>query len=112
MNAPLKQYPAEDSLRLDGKPIASVPDLICLLDSERATAVTTERLRYGQRITAIGIPTPEIMRSEDALRVWGPSAFGYDDLAFHPLEQRFANYYRKHGVPAEKEKYLEPSSRL
>jgi DUF917 family protein len=93
----------------DGKPIASVPDLICLLDSERATAITTERLRYGQRITAIGIPTPELMRSKEALKVWGPTAFGYDDLAFHPLEQRFADYYRKHGVPPEKEKHLEPS---
>jgi hypothetical protein len=82
-----------------------------VLDSEQATAVTTERLRYGQRITAIGIPTPEIMRSEEALKVCGPAEFGYEDLAFHPLEQRFANYYRKHGVPAEKEKYLEPSPR-
>jgi hypothetical protein len=51
------------------------------------------------------------MRSDEALRVWGPAAFGYDDLAFRPLEQRFADYYRKHGVPAEKEKYLEPSAK-
>ncbi|MFL6289242.1 MAG: DUF917 domain-containing protein [Actinomycetes bacterium] len=90
----------------DGEPIASVPDLISLLDSERATAVTTERLRYGQRVTAIGIPTPEIMRSEEALEVWGAGAFGYEDLVFVPLEKRFADYYRRHGVPAEKEKYL------
>ena len=95
----------------DGQTIASVPDLICLLDSERATAITTERLRYGQRVTAIGIPTPEIMRSEEALKVWGPAAFGYDDLAFHPLERRFADYYGEHGVPREKEKYLKPSPR-
>ena len=86
-----------------------IPDLICLLDSERATGITTERLRYGQRVTAIGIPTPEIMRSEEALRVWGPAAFGYDNLGFHPLEQRFADYYSQHGVPVEKEKYLEPT---
>jgi DUF917 family protein len=90
----------------DEEVIASVPDLISLLDSERATAVTTERLRYGQRVTAIGIPTPEIMRSEEALEVWGPGAFGYEDLDFVPLERRFAGYYRRHGVPAEKEKYL------
>jgi DUF917 family protein len=90
----------------DGEPLASVPDLISLLDSERATAVTTERLRYGQRVTTIGIPTPEIMRSEEALEVWGPGAFGYEDLDFVPLEKRFADYYRRHGVPAEKEKYL------
>jgi uncharacterized protein len=93
----------------DGEPVASVPDLICLLDSERATAVTTERLRYGQRVTAIGIPTPEIMRSEEALEVWGPGAFGYEDLDFIPLESRFADYYSRHGVPVEKEKYLDLS---
>lgn len=92
----------------DGETIASVPDLISLLDSERATAVTTERLRYGQRVTAIGIPTPEIMRSEEALEVWGPPAFGYEDLAFVPLECRFADYYASHGVPSGKEQYLDP----
>jgi DUF917 family protein len=92
----------------DGETIASVPDLISLLDSERATAVTTERLRYGQRVTAIGIPTPEIMRSEEALEVWGPPAFGYEGLAFVPLERRFADYYASHGVPSGKEQYLDP----
>lgn len=89
----------------DGETIASVPDLICLLDSEVATAITTERLRYGQRVVAIGIPTPEIMRSEPALHVWGPKAFGYD-VPFVPLEQRFSDYYLKHGVNPDKEKYL------
>jgi hypothetical protein len=53
----------------------------------------------------IGIPTPEIMRSEAALHVWGPEAFGYD-VPFIPLEQRFREYYRKHGVPKSKQTYL------
>jgi DUF917 family protein len=89
----------------DGQVLASVPDLICVLDSEVATAVTTERLRYGQRVTVIGIPTPEIMRSSEALQVWGPPAFGYD-IPFVPLEQRFAEYYHRYGVPPGKEHYL------
>lgn len=89
----------------DGEVIVSVPDLICILDSEMGTAITTERLRYGQRATVIGIPTPEIMRSAAALRVWGPKAFGYD-IPFTPLETRFAAYYRQHGVPESKERYL------
>ena len=101
------QFQNENLVALrDGEPIATVPDLICLLDSERATAVTTERLRYGQRVTVIGIPTPEIMRSEEALAVWGPLAFAYKDLPFIPLEKRFVDYYAKHGVPTEKKKYL------
>jgi DUF917 family protein len=89
----------------DGQVIASVPDLICLLDSEVATAITTERLRYGQRVVVIGIPTPEIMRTEAALQVWGPQAFGYD-IPFVPLEPGFRAYYRRYGVSQEKEKYL------
>lgn len=89
----------------DGEMLASVPDLICVLDSDTGTAITTERLRYGQRVTVIGIPTPEIMRSEAALEVWGPRAFGYD-IEFVPLEVRFREYYRACGVPPEKEKYL------
>lgn len=89
----------------DGQVVASVPDLICILDSELATAITTERLRYGQRATVIGIPTPEIMRSEAALQVWGPEAFGYD-VPFITLEQRNQEYYRQRGVPTSKEQYL------
>jgi DUF917 family protein len=30
---------------------------------------------------------PEIMRTQEALKVCGPAAFGYEDLAFHPLEK-------------------------
>lgn len=89
----------------DGEPVATVPDLISVLDSETGMAVTTERIRYGQRVTVIGIPTPEIMRSEAALRVWGPRAFGYD-LPFVPLELRFRDQYRRWGVPRDKEHYL------
>jgi DUF917 family protein len=88
------------------EPVATVPDLISVLDSETGFAVTTERLRYGQRVTVIGIPTPEIMRTERALQVWGPSAFGYD-LPFLPLEARFRDFYRAVGVPEEKRRYLE-----
>ncbi|MBX5477159.1 MAG: DUF917 domain-containing protein [Clostridia bacterium] len=89
----------------DGEAVATVPDLISCLDSETGVAVTTERIRYGQRVTVIGIPTPEIMRSEPALEVWGPRAFGYD-LPFVPLEVRFRDLYRRWGVPPEKERYL------
>ena len=91
--------------RRDGEVVACVPDLITVLDSEVATAITTERLHYGQRATVIAIPSPEILRTSEALRVWEPRAFGYD-IPFVPLERRFAAYYREHGVPRGKERYL------
>ena len=58
--------------------IAVVPDLICIVDSETAAPVTTEVLRYGLRVTVLGIPAPPLLRTPTALAVVGPRAFGYD----------------------------------
>jgi len=70
--------------RVDGVPIAIVPDLITLVDSERGTPITTEVVRYGLRVTILGIPAPEQLKTEQALQYVGPAAFGYD-LPFTPL---------------------------
>ncbi len=64
---------------------AVVPDLICVLDSETAEPVTTERLRYGQRVTVMGVSVPAVMRTPEALSVFGPAAFGLD-VPFTPIE--------------------------
>lgn len=58
--------------------LAVVPDLICILDSETAEPITTEELRYGQRVTVMAVRVPEIMRTPQALEVWGPRHFGFD----------------------------------
>jgi DUF917 family protein len=62
----------------DGEPIAMSPDLICLLDSDSGEAIGTETVRYGQRVTVIALPSPEILRTERGLQNVGPRAFGYD----------------------------------
>jgi len=64
--------------RCDVEVLAVVPDLICVLDLETAEPITTEGLRYGQRVRVITIRAPEIMRSPEALEVFGPRAFGLD----------------------------------
>ncbi len=69
----------------DGVLRAIVPDLICILDSETAEAITTERLRYGQRVTVLGVSVPDIMRTSEALDVFGPAAFGLQER-FRPIE--------------------------
>jgi DUF917 family protein len=58
--------------------LAIVPDLICVLDAETAEPITTEELRYGQRVKVMAVSVPEIMRTPAALEVWGPRYFGYD----------------------------------
>ena len=62
------------------------PDLIVVLDSDTGLPITTEMLRYGQRIAVLGLPAHSLMRSPEALKIVGPAAFGYDDITFAPME--------------------------
>jgi DUF917 family protein len=71
--------------RIGGRVRAIVPDLICVLDAETAEPITTEQLRYGQRVRVFAISTPAVMRSPEALAVFGPAAFGLED-GYQPVE--------------------------
>jgi DUF917 family protein len=64
---------------------AIVPDLIAVLDAETGEPITTEQLRYGQRVRVFAISTPAVMRTPEALAVFGPAAFGLDH-AYEPVE--------------------------
>jgi uncharacterized protein len=68
-----------------GRPLASVPDLITVLDSETADAIATETIRYGQRVTVIAFACDPTWRTERGLALTGPRAFGYD-LDYQPVE--------------------------
>jgi DUF917 family protein len=72
--------------RRDGEVVCVVPDLICVLDDSTGEPITTEGLRYGQRVVVVGISTPDLMRTPAALATFGPVAFGLD-LAFTPVEE-------------------------
>ena len=63
---------------LDGEPLVTSPDLICVLDSISGEAIGTETIRYGQRVTVIALPPPEVFLSPRGLEHVGPQAFGYD----------------------------------
>jgi len=75
--------------RVEGETVAIVPDLITLVDTERGTPITTEVIRYGLRVTVVGISAPEQLKTEQALRFVGPPSFGYD-LPFTPLPRTVA----------------------
>ena len=62
----------------DGDPVVTVPDLICILDSETATPITTETLGYGQRVNVVALPCAPEWHREGMLEVVGPGAFGFD----------------------------------
>ena len=66
-----------------------VPDLTCILDAESAEPITTETLRYGQRVKVMGVSCAPVMRSKAALELFGPQAFGLDE-PFKPIEELIA----------------------
>jgi len=72
----------------DGEVLASVPDLIAILDSERGAPITTEELRYGFRVTVIAMPSDEKWRTPAGIELGGPRHFRYD-IDFLPVEERF-----------------------
>ncbi|HJP79333.1 MAG TPA: DUF917 domain-containing protein [Pseudonocardiaceae bacterium] len=63
---------------IDGVVRASVPDLICTLDRESGDAITTEALRYGQRITVLAAPSDPRWHTPEGIALAGPRYFGYD----------------------------------
>lgn len=69
----------------DGRALAVVPDLIVLLDEATGRAVPTERVRFGQRLSAISLPSAPVWRSPAGLAVGGPGAFGFTH-AYVPVE--------------------------
>jgi DUF917 family protein len=70
--------------RVEGHIVASVPDLICVVAVDDAEPITTELLRYGQRVAVVGIPCHPLLATPEAIAVVGPRAFGYD-LDYQPL---------------------------
>lgn len=62
----------------DGAPVAMTPDLLCLLDTVSGGAIGTESVRYGQRVTVVALPAPELLTTPAGIAAVGPRAFGYD----------------------------------
>ena len=63
---------------VNGQCVATVPDLICVVDRETLLPITSERLRYGLRIGVIGIPAPALYKTPEAMAFTDPRAFGFD----------------------------------
>jgi DUF917 family protein len=78
-------------LWVDDKPVVMVPDLIVNLEMDTGEPLTTEILRYGQRVAVIGLPVHDLMKTPRALEIVGPKAFGYPELTFEPLAFRTAS---------------------
>ncbi|MCG8483366.1 MAG: DUF917 domain-containing protein [Clostridia bacterium] len=67
--------------------LATTPDLICLVDIENITPITTDALEYGRRVLVIGIKCDPKWRTQKGIETVGPRYFGYD-MDYLPIEER------------------------
>ena len=71
--------------RIGDRVIASVPDLITIVDYETSTPINAERLRFGQRVTVFGVSCPSFYRTRKALDYVAPRCFGFP-FEYQPIE--------------------------
>ncbi len=74
---------------VDGKILATTPDLICLVDTETFIPITTDTLKYGKRVMVVGLPCDDMWRTKEGLELVGPRYFGCE-TDYIPIEDRFA----------------------
>lgn len=69
----------------NGDVLATVPDLITLLEADSGEPITTEELRYGYRAIVVGLPCDQRWRTPAGLELVGPRYFGHD-FEYVPVE--------------------------
>lgn len=72
---------------VDGQILGTAPDLICLVDAETFTPVTTDGLKYGKRVLVAGLKCFHMWRTPEGLALVGPRYFGID-TDYIPIEVR------------------------
>ncbi|KAL8612771.1 hypothetical protein ACOMHN_033441 [Nucella lapillus] len=65
--------------------LATVPDIITIVDAVTVEPLATEEVRYGQRVMVLVLPSHPRMATPRALQVVGPAAFGYSSAKYAPL---------------------------
>jgi uncharacterized protein len=74
------------SVRVNGRLVTMMPDLIAILDRDSAEPMTGGMLAYGQRVKVLGFAADKMLRHPDALEVLGPRAFGIEEN-YVPIEE-------------------------
>ena len=67
--------------------LATVPDLICVVDSETFTPIPTDALKYGKRVMVVGLKCFPLWRTREGIELVGPRYFGIN-TDYVPLEKR------------------------
>jgi DUF917 family protein len=64
--------------RLDGEIHATIPDLICLIDTDTGAPVTNPNYSRGQNVAVVVLPAPLPFTTPKGLDAFGPAYIGLD----------------------------------
>jgi len=78
---------------LNGKPYVTSPDSIEVVDAHTGEPLTNTDIAVGMEIAVITIPNP-IYRTEERIKILGPSHFGFNDIQYRPMEEILAKEKR------------------
>lgn len=88
IKVPFKNENAYVEAVIDGKSqiLASVPDLIAVLDAETGSGLGTPEYKYGLRIVIIAIAgSTHWTDTKRGMELGGPSSMGFDDIEYRPI---------------------------
>ena len=71
---------------INGETFVTSPDLIQLVDSATGEPITNTDTAVGMNVAVVVIPNP-LYRSEEGLRIMGPSHYGFEEIEYKPLEE-------------------------
>jgi uncharacterized protein len=70
----------------DGKPVATSPDTISILDPEKRQGLWNwDEIPKDKELIVLGIPADRIWKTRKGLQVLGPGAFGFSDIEYSPV---------------------------
>jgi DUF917 family protein len=77
--------------RVDKKPVAVFPDLVCIVDPRTGKGLMTANLKAGMNMTVIGIPAHkrlrECLKNKLGQESFSPARFGITDVKYEPIEK-------------------------
>lgn len=73
---------------LDGEVHTTIPDLICLIDTDTGEPVTNPNYATGMNVAVVILPAPAAFRSDKGLQAFGPAYLGMD-IPYVPSVERW-----------------------
>ncbi|GLV52271.1 hypothetical protein TBS_28360 [Thermobispora bispora] len=72
----------------DGRPVASTPDILCVLDRATGVAISCDSVRGGAEVVVLHLPGPAFWWRPEAVGAVAPRAFGLDIDPVGPEDRR------------------------